>query len=408
MIVLAAGQILVIAFIWFTLFSFYRNRQHLPMLKDLGWQKREEGVLIVVPAKDEEESVAACLEGLVQLRGLSNFKIIAVNDRSEDRTEERMLEVAAKYPGLIEVASVKHLPEGWLGKNHACWFGVKHGLNTMPDAKYFLFADGDVKFHPDTLVESMTYMERDDLDYLTLIEHSEYEGFLEPAYLLMFGIFLIVFTSRPWMLFKKGGRNFFGNGAYILMRRDAYQATGGHQTLRLEVVEDMRMGLLMRSSGFRCAAAIGLGRIRRRWQPGFSGLFRGLLKNLFAGFEYSVPLAVVGIASFPLIMISPWILVFSKYWIVGAASLVTLAVCFYVCGRNSGLPWLTSFLLAPITSLTGSANVATSMYLTLKNRGVSWRGTHYAIETLREHCFTIRKAFNRTGTNEDLLTPGAS
>src|SRR6185312_12583945 len=295
MTIFALAQALVLVFLILVLRGYLRyHREHMPLLSSLGYEPQEDGVVIVVPAKDEAASIGACLERLMTLKGLARYAVVAVNDRSEDATEERMLEVAAKYPGRIEVASVRALPHGWLGKNHACWYGVQQGLRAMPDAKYVLFTDGDVKFHPDTVAESLTWMQRKRIDFMTLIEDSEYEGYLEPAYLLLFGIFLVFFSARPWTLFKKGGRNFMGNGAYLLSTREAYEATEAHKTLKLEVVEDMRMGLLMRSRGFHCAAAVGLDRIRRRWQPGFTGIFRGLLKNFFAGFEYNIGLTLLG------------------------------------------------------------------------------------------------------------------
>lgn len=394
MLLFALAQILVTLFLLFVLVSYLRfHREYMPRLSSLGFEPSDDGVVIVVPAKDEAETIGACLERLVSLNGLGSFKIVAVNDRSNDQTEVRMREVAARFPDQIEVVGIRELPAGWLGKNHACWMGAQRGLAALPPAKYLLFTDGDVKFHPDTVVESITWMRNKKIDFMTLIEDSEYEGVLEPSYLLLFGILLVFFTARPWLLHRKGGRNFMGNGAYLLTRREAYEATEGHKALRLEVVEDMRMGLLMRARGYNCAAAVGLDRIRRRWQPGFTGIFRGLLKNAFAGFDYSPLLTLVGMLFFPFVFLGPWVCLIFGYPVIGAAGILTLATCFFLASRDSHLPWLTAFLLSPFLSLVASANLATSAFKILRDGGVIWRGTLYPIAELRAHCLTVRKAF---------------
>jgi glycosyltransferase involved in cell wall biosynthesis len=397
MLYFALTQLVLLIFLASVVWSYMRHRrEQMPLLAKLGWEPVQDGVLIVVPAKDEADSIGVCLDRLMQLNGLSNYKVVAVNDRSSDATGAVMHEAAARHSVRIEVVDITHLPEGWLGKNHACWAGAQRGFSALPTAKYVLFTDGDVKFHPDTVAESITWMRRKKIDFMTLIEDSEYENVLEAAYLLMFGIFLVFFSARPWMLFKKKGRNFMGNGAYLLSTRDAYELTDAHKTLRLEVVEDMRMGLLMRAKGLRCAAAVGLDRIRRRWQPGFTGIFRGLLKNFFAGFEYNIGLTIMGVLFFPFVILGPWICLFFGYPSVGVAGLLMLMLCFYLAGRCSHLPWFTSFLLSPITALTASANLATSAFRTLKDGGVRWRGTLYPLSELRAHCLTVDKAFGKT------------
>ncbi len=394
MLYFAIAQILLMLYVVFMLVGFLRHhREHMPQLNSLGWQPIEDGVLIVVPAKDEEESVTACLEGLTHLNGIARYQVMAVNDRSTDQTLTRMREVERKHPGRIEAVDIRELPAGWLGKNHACWTGAQRGFESMPDAKYILFTDGDVKFHPDSLAEAISWMKRENIDFMSLLEEPEYGNPLEAAYLLLFGLFLIFFAARPWSLRKKNGRNFMGNGAFLLATRDAYEKSQGHKTLRLEVVEDMRMGLLMRSLDLRCAAAVGLDRVRRRWQPGFMAVFKGLIKNAFAGFEYNVPKAVIGILCFPFVVIGPWLCVLGGYPLIGGINLALLIAGFYLAGKKARLPWLTSFLLSPFTALTASTNLAYSAFKTLKDGGVTWRSTVYPLAELKAHCFTMRKAY---------------
>jgi hypothetical protein len=275
-------------------------------------------------------------------------------------------------------------------------------LRLLPNAKYILFTDGDVKFHPETISESITWMKKKNLKYMSLLEEAEFEGFLEPAYLLLFGIFMVFIWARPWMQFKKNGRSYFGNGAFLLFQVDAYKAAAVHSTLRLEVVEDMRSGLLMRSRGENCGTAVGLHRMRRRWQPGFRGIFKGLLKNAFAGFDYSLLKAFAGILMFPVFFFLPWLMLFlsvaMSYGIgavLASATLLLLSTLFYFAGKSSGLPFFSSFLFSPLLAFVASLNLATSTWKILKDGGVKWRDTLYNLRDLKAHCFTESKAFSR-------------
>lgn len=367
----------------------------MPLLASVENEQVKEGVLIVVPAKDEQDSIGKCLKQLAELKGLERYKVVAVNDRSADQTGAKIRALSSQYPDLIEALDITELPSGWLGKNHACWKGVMKGFEVFPEAQYVLFTDGDVKFHPDTVSESITWMKKRKIDFMTLVEDAEYEGIIEPAYLMIFGVFLIFFSARPWLLHKAGGKNFMGNGAYLLARREAYEKTRGHEALKLEVVEDMRMGLLMRRSGYHCAAAVGVDRIKRRWQPGFRAIFKGLLKNAFAGFEYNILFVCIGILFFPLVFLLPWLLILSGHLWLGLPNLFAIMVLFFLAGKNSRMPWGSGFLFSPMTSLVASINLATSAVMVLRDGGVSWRGTLYPLAELKMNCLTIQKAFKR-------------
>lgn len=392
--IFALIQLGIAAFLGVVIVSCLRHhKREVPFLSSLEHPEIDDGVLIIVPAKDEESAIGACLERLAGLQGLKNFKIIAVDDRSIDKTAEKMEAARSKFSSLIEICRVKELPSGWLGKNHACWNGVQAGLKVMPDAKYFLFTDGDVKLHPQTLSESIGLMKTRNAEFLTLLEDTEFEGVLEPAILSLFGMIIVFFAARPWLLFKPNGRNFMGNGAYMLIGRSAYERTGGHQTLKLEVVEDMRMGLLMRSRKVKCLTAIGRDRMHRRWQPGFLAVFKGLIKNTFAGFEYDIAKTIGGILVLLLVFVAPWFLLFTSYWALGLLNLFFINLLFLFISVSSHLPWFTSFILSPFMAIFACANILASAFYVLRNDGVSWRGTHYPLKELKAHCFTEKRAW---------------
>src|SRR4029077_3307174 len=116
-------------------------------------------------------------------------------------------------------------------------------------------------------------------------------GFLERSFVATFSVFAnLVF--RVWDLDSPGTRAFVGIGAFNLVRREAYEAVGGHRALAFEVVDDVKLGLILRRSGVPQGAIDSGGLVRLRWQPGFRASFRGLLKNAFAAAEWSVPRAL--------------------------------------------------------------------------------------------------------------------
>jgi hypothetical protein len=339
-------------------------------------------VTVVVPCRDEARSVEAAVRSLLA-QDLPDLEIVAVDDRSTDGTGALLDRLAAEDPRLA-VLHVTALPEGWLGKNHACQAGADRARGD-----WLLFTDGDVVFAPDALRRALAAARAHGLGHLAVLPRFVAPGLLERAFVTAFAALLAPFV-RVRALRRPGTRAFFGVGAFNLVRRDAYARAGGHRRLPLEVVDDLKLGLLLRRSGTPQGVADSGGLLRVRWQHGFLPSVLGLVKNAFAAVEYrplrAAAVAALGVAGAagPLVLLAlgPTTLVRAL-----AAAALAVAVLHHAeaARRLAGASGLEGLLL-PACALLLAAVVLASAAAAWLRGGVVWRGTHYPLERVRAGC----------------------
>jgi hypothetical protein len=333
-------------------------------------------VSVIVPARDEAAAVEATLTSLLGLE-YPELEVIAVDDRSEDGTGEIMDRVAARDP-RCQVVHVTDLPPGWLGKNHANMCGAARATGDL-----FLFTDGDVLFAPPVLRHAVGAMTSHGLDHLVLFPDVPRGGFWESVAVCYFGFVFSLVTWFPLARFSWARGSYVGVGAFNLVKRGAYEAIGTHRRLALEVADDLMLGKLVKQSGHAQMALLGTPLVSVKWQTGLSGVIRGLEKNAFAGVRFSVALALAAVTVHTLAMALPPILAATgparlPFGLVALATLATYALSV----RAIGYP-LALALTYPVASLLLSYMVLRSMYVTLRDGGVTWRGTFYPLDELR-------------------------
>src|SRR5258708_32713756 len=239
-------------------------------------------VSIIVPAKDEEETIAGVLHSLLAL-DYPNYEVIAVDDRSTDQPGARMDEVAATEAaagGLrvvrIKVVHIKDLPDRWLGKSHAMWTQRQQATGD-----WLLFTDADVFFREDTLRRTLAYAEAERADHLvvfpTLVMGT-------PGERMMIAFFqtLFAFGHRPWKVADPNAKDHLGVGAFNLIRREAYEKIGTYKALRMEVLDDMKLGKVVKVAGLAQRVVFGEGLLSIRWAKGAFGVVDNFTKNFFA------------------------------------------------------------------------------------------------------------------------------
>lgn len=335
-------------------------------------------VSILYAARDEAEKLPAALSSLLSL-DYPNYEVIAVNDRSGDATP-RILEEFARVHPRLKVVHVSELPAGWLGKPHGLQAAYEQS-----SGEWLVFTDADVLFAPDLLSRAMRQALDCNLDHLTLLAAVDLHGFWETATVTYLGL-IFVFGNQPWRVSNPNATSYMGVGAFQMIRRSAYQAIGTHRRLALEVVDDMKLGKLVKKNGFRSGLAAPEELLRVRWQDGCMNLIRGLTKNLFAGLGYNARIALVGVTGIFLISILPFLALFFATGVVrlAAAAAVACAVAFEAVMvqqiRKSPLYGLTH----PLGALIFIYMILRSTCVTLWQGGVSWRGTFYPLEELRK------------------------
>ena len=343
-------------------------------------------VSIIVPARNEEQDIRATLVQLLAL-DYSNYEVIAVNDRSTDRTGQIMDEVAAspqalglQKPGLLKVIHISELPTGWLGKTHAMWTA---GQQASGD--WLLFTDADVLFKPDALRRAIAYAEAERADHVVLFPRMIMKGPGE-GMMIAFFMALFVFGHRPWKIADPKARDHMGVGAFNLVRRPVYDAIGTYRALRMEVVDDMKLGKLIKNAGFSQRIVFGEDLISLHWAKGAFGIVDNLTKNFFAVLSFQWPRTVISIVGLGFLNLGPFLGVWLAHgWarLPYAIALASLFGIYYGMSARSAIPPY-YFFLHPVSTSLFMYVLLRSMAHALWNDGIVWRGTKYPLEELRK------------------------
>ena len=339
---------------------------------------------VLVPACNEEDAIGATLRSLLGSVGL-RLQIVAIDDRSTDRTGERMDAVATEAaklgPHTLEVIHNKALPDGWLGKPHALKLGAERAT-----APWLLMTYGDVTFAPDALERALRAALEKEADHLVVFPALTRRGFAEAGMECTLEA-LSGWSVSLWKVEDAKARDFFGVGGCTLVRKEALAAVGGMERLRMEVVEDVSLGWMVKRGGYRSAITCGLGMVRIRWIEGYFGAVGNFEKNGFAGLRFSLGMLAVVCIGFTLDAVVPVAGMFGGPWGVAAGLLnyAGIALCVQGNRRITGIsPWA-AVMFGPSAVVFAWA-LARSAVLTLWRGGVVWRGTLYPLKELKQGC----------------------
>ena len=338
-------------------------------------------VSIIVPARNEEESIEQALTQLLAL-DYDNYEIIAVNDRSTDRTGEIMENLAAESSARGQLRVIHHheLPKGWLGKTHAMWTATNHAAGD-----WLLFTDADVMFKPESLRRALAYAEAERADHVVLFPRMIMKRAGEYMTIAFFQT-MFVFGHRPWKVADPKTRDHMGVGAFNLIRRTVYEAVGTYEALRMEVLDDMKLGKVVKNAGFAQRNVFGEDLISIRWARGAMGVVNNLTKNFFAVLSFQWWRTLISAFGLAFLNLMP----FFGVWLAHGWARLTYAVALLsIFLIYLGMSWRSAvppyyFVLHPISTVLFVYTLLRSMFLTLWNNGIVWRGTKYPLEELRK------------------------
>jgi len=334
-------------------------------------------ISVIFAAREEQEKLPGALATLVAI-DYPGLEIIAVDDRSSDATPRILDEFAAQHSQL-KVVHVRELPKGWLGKPHALQKGYE-----VSSGELLVFTDADVKFEPDALRRVATLVRERGLDHLTLLGDVELSGFWDTVLISFFGMGFQLATD-PYNVSNPNSRSYVGVGAFQMLRRKAYEASGTHRRLAMEVVDDMKLGKIVKMAGFRSGVAVAQRYVSVTWHLGLGNLVRGVEKNFFAGAQFRVSAAAAQILALLLMNVLPFAgLFFGHGWIRALAAIsVLIATCFHlgvdVVMQVSPLYCLT----LPLGAAIFAYMILRSTIITLRQGGIVWRDTFYPLDELR-------------------------
>jgi glycosyltransferase involved in cell wall biosynthesis len=367
-------------------------------------------VSIIVPARNEEEAIEQALTSLLAL-DYDNYEVIAVNDRSTDRTGEIMERVENSHPSTgsgqafsqkmrgmghpfsshsattprpsspgFRVIHHTELPPGWLGKTHAMWVAANQA-----SGDWLLFTDADVLFKSDSLRRALAYAESVTADHVVLFPRMIMKG---PGEYMMIAFFqtLFMFGHRPWKVADPSADDHMGVGAFNLVRRGVYEAVGTYAALRMEVVDDMKLGKVVKKAGFAQRNVFGRDLISIRWAKGAMGIVNNLTKNFFAVLSFQWWRTVISVIGLAFLNFGPFLGIFLAHGWARLPYAVALGSLFAI---YVGISWRSAvpayyFLLHPVSAALFIYTLLRSMILTLWNDGIEWRGTKYPLDELRK------------------------
>src|SRR5271156_5418782 len=379
-----AGTILALA--WFS--RIVDAAIGMPSVADISkpeWDRNPSSgnprVSIIVPARNEEDDVEQSLTRLLEL-DCDNYEVIAVNDRSTDRTGEIMERVAdtASGHGRLRVIHHRELPAGWLGKTHAMWTA-----GNAATGEWLLFTDADVLFKPDSLRRALAYAEAERADHVVLFPQMIMK---RPGEFMMIAFFqtMFVFGHRPWKVADPKTKDHMGVGAFNMIRRSTYNAVGTYEALRMEVLDDMKLGKVVKNAGFAQRNVFGADLISIRWANGALGVVNNLTKNFFAVLSFQWPRTLLSAFGLAFLNLMPFLGVWLAHGWERLPYAIALASMFSI---YAGMSWRSGvpayyFLLHPVSTVVFVYTLLRSMSHALWNDGIVWRGTRYALEELRK------------------------
>ncbi len=335
-------------------------------------------VSIIVPACNEEEHIEQALMTLLA-QDYPNLEIIVVNDRSIDTTGRVLEDLKVYYPRLI-THEVTSLPEGWMGKSHALVTGA-----ALAKGEYLVFTDADVLMENTTISRAVQCVINDQLDHLTLIFKNISGGWLLNSLILDAGMGLL-FLFRPWAAKMTGGRAFVGIGAFNMVKRSVYNSVGGHERIRMHPIDDMMLGKIIKNLGFRQDCLLAYDFVTVPWYNSVKAMVNGLQKNMFAVLHYRLVLIPAVLFVIVTGTILPfWGAILGK-GLLQAVCLFTVVVRLagFASGlRTQGLPayYLPGAVITPYLSIY---ILLKSVFTTLHQKGIFWRGRHYKLEDMKK------------------------
>ena len=229
-------------------------------------------VTAIVPARNEEAVISACIESLASQSEI--VEILVVNDQSTDGTSGIVRGLMEKIPNLRLLES-DGLPDGWVGKNHALWIGVQQAKSA-----WLLFTDADAEHEGNSISRALQIGHEQDVDLVSFspqqVTESWYEKALIPyIYLRLAKRFSYEKVNDP------SSPAAAANGQFLMMRREVYDAIGGHSSVAGEVLEDVALAMRVKAAGHRIWFGSGKDIVRVRMYRSFPAMWQGWKKNLY-------------------------------------------------------------------------------------------------------------------------------
>jgi len=351
------------------------------LTNDAGPQIPLPKISVIVPARNEEAQIRNGLTTLLQSTGF-DVEVIAVDDRSTDSTGCIMDEIATTDRRL-KVIHITDLPEGWLGKNHAM-----HVASEMATGELLLFTDGDIIYEPAAIEIAARHFVEKKLQHLCLLPRMLPGSIFENAVVSFFGLAFAV-GMQLHLIKTRWPLSYAGVGAFNLVETQFYRSIGGHNPIAMDILDDVKLGKLIKKNGGKIDFQMAQKLLSVRWQPSLWGVVTGLEKNGFASLNYSIRQLLIATFVFLLTMVFPYVSPLVLSWrnasgFIATAILWHLLYAFVVFRVPGGLLLTPLF---PVGAWLMAFAYWRSAVITLRQGGVRWRDSFYPLAQLRKRLY---------------------
>lgn len=343
-------------------------------------------ISVCVPARNEERNIRACVESILA-QDFPNFEVVVLDDRSTDATPEILRQLPAQN-NKLKIIHGSDLPTGWAGKPHALF-----QASAAARGEWLCFVDADTFLVPNTLSACYAKAIQTKADMFTIMTFQILGSFWEKVVMPIVMTALSVGFS-PRKVNDPKSRDAIANGQFILIKRSVYDAIGGHESVKDQIVEDKAISERVKWNGYRLIVANGYSMARTRMYTSLPEMWEGWTKNIYLGLSDRPSLMLLGAFGAFLSLVAALILpiwpLLGFLWylqgggwmalIVIAESLTLWAIVIYARARvSAGMgisPWYA--LTLPLGAAMFAAMMFTSTWRVLSGKGVTWKGRMYA------------------------------
>lgn len=341
-------------------------------------------ISVCVPARNEERNIRACVEAILA-QDYPDFEFIVLEDRSTDATAEILRDIAVRHAKLKVIPGID-LPPGWAGKPHALY-----QASAAARGEWLCFVDADTFLSSVTLSSCYAKAIETNADMFTIMTFQVLGSFWERVILpIVMSALSVGFSPRK--VNDPKTKDAIANGQFILIKRSVYEAIGGHERIKDQIVEDKAISEQVKWNGYRLIVADGYSVARTRMYTSLPEMWEGWTKNIYLGLSDRPSLMLLGVFGAFILLVAALVLPLWPLlglfwylqggwpaWIVILESLILWAIIIYARARvaiGMGIsPWY-AFTL-PIGAAVFAAMMFTSAWRVVSGKGVIWKGRMY-------------------------------
>jgi len=339
-------------------------------------------VSVIVTARNEEQMIERCLNSLAS-QTYKNMEIMVIDDTSTDRTVE-IVRSAISGNEKLQLVYAGQKPDGWVGKSWPCWRGFEESTGD-----FLLFVDADSMFEATVVERCISYAKEKSIDMFSLSPRIRVSSVWAKAVLpLVSGAINLLYPMKK--VNDKKSERAYVFGTFILVRKSVYEKTGGHKTVRDQIVEDAAIAKLAKSSGFNLRIEKGPEFLSTEWENDLGNIFNGLERVTSTSIKVYGSKSILNAVLLFFLIIYPitFILVFvighnfNEILVVGAfASILNFFVFASLTAFEMKMvtgKFDASILFYPVGGIIFIAAIVTTTLKVARGRGIYWKGQGYS------------------------------